>query len=175
MDGEQIYIIILRILHIAGAMLWFGGGVFIIYVLDPTVELAKEDGTRFMHLLNRQRQFTALMPAASGTTLLAGLLLYERVSAGFNSDWMSSRPGMVLSIGAVAGTIAFITGAVFRSRIDKKRVSIGEAIYQANNRPTPEQLQELGELGESADVVNRVMMFSIVIALIAMSSAQYMY
>ncbi len=62
------YRIVLRIVHIGAAMLWFGGAIVSAFFLDPTAKALGPAGAPFMdHLMNRRR-IGIYFPIVAGPT-----------------------------------------------------------------------------------------------------------
>jgi len=73
--GENImdvWLTILRIVHIIGGIIWVGFGIFLTFILLPALRHPGEEGLR----LYADLQLTRLMPIASSLTTVAGVLLY---------------------------------------------------------------------------------------------------
>src|SRR5512132_3321008 len=99
--GENMtYLIwLLRIIHIVGGIVWVGGTLIMTFFIAPTVGATAEAGQRFVgHLMNNLK-FSNRMAAASGSTILAGFILYWIDSQGFTSPWMTSGAGRGFGIG----------------------------------------------------------------------------
>src|SRR3954464_13427291 len=110
MSIASLYITLLRIIHIFGAVTWVGGSIFMASVMGPTVRAAGPDGGRFMMRLASFGQLSRVLTISGILTVLAGLLLYYPTSGGFNGAWLSSGHGITLTIGAIIGLLAFVHG-----------------------------------------------------------------
>lgn len=103
------YMVALRLIHIGGGVFWVGATFFIVLFLEPSVRAAGPDGAKVMQGL-QQRNLLNILPVVAALTLLSGVALYWRASVGFNTDWMASRIGASLTIGAVTSIVAFLLG-----------------------------------------------------------------
>ena len=90
-------------------MFWAGTVFFIVLFLEPSVRAAGPDGAKVMRGI-QQRNLLNILPVVAALTILSGVALYWRASVGFNGDWMASRIGTSLTIGAVASIAAFVIG-----------------------------------------------------------------
>jgi len=115
----EVYIIVLRILHIFAGIFWVGAALLTTFALIPMVKSVGGEGHKAMHLFLSKSRFPFFMPVTALVTTVAGLLLYERSSGGFDADWMRSANGIVLSIGVVAGILAFGHGIGLGRTSDK--------------------------------------------------------
>ncbi len=106
MDLEMVA---MRLIHIGLGVFWAGAIFFIVLFLEPSVRAAGPDGGRVMQGI-QQRKLLTILPVAAALTILSGIALYWRASVGFNADWMASRVGVSLTMGAVAAIVAFLIG-----------------------------------------------------------------
>src|SRR5512147_1330394 len=109
----SIAVIVLRILHIFGAIIWGGGAIMMEFFIAPSIAATADGGQQVARHLATKVRVHIFMMAAAITTILAGTLLYWRNSDGFSSAWMRSGAGIGFGIGAVFGVIALIFGAIF--------------------------------------------------------------
>ncbi|GAB4433631.1 MAG: hypothetical protein Kow00106_26620 [Anaerolineae bacterium] len=170
----DIVMIVLRLLHIFGGILWAGSAFFLVLVLMPAMNAMGQEGIRFRQSFLVKSRFNALMPVASVLTTLAGIILFVRVSDHFNSDWLSSDGGIVLSIGSLAGLMAFghgqsVTGPAFR-----RTATLLKAIEAQGSPPTEAQVAELQALGRKSARNARISILLLIIAIVGMSAARYM-
>ena len=101
--------LILRLIHIVCGVYWAGTLMFLATLLQPSVAEAGPAGAKVTQALMRRR-FLEIIPVMAILTILTGIDLYRRASGNFSMDWITSRPGMTLTIGAVAALIAFTIG-----------------------------------------------------------------
>ena len=101
--------IVMRLLHVVLGVFWAGALFFMAWFLIPSVGEAGPDGAKVVQALQRRGIMTVL-PIAAITTILSGLVLMWRVSAGFQPEWSRSPTGMALGIGAVAAIVGFGIG-----------------------------------------------------------------
>jgi len=168
----NIYILILRLVHVFAGVFWAGGVMMMAYFIEPTTRAAGPEGSRFMQRLSASR-FTPAMTLAAPLNVLAGLLLYFNDSAGFRVEWILSPTGIGFTIGALAGLMAFVIGFfVTRPTIANLGV-LGKEIQAAGKPPTPEQMTTLQGLQEKLTKASLQTSFAIVIAVLAMATARY--
>ncbi len=103
-------LIVLRIAHVGGAMIWFGGTTVSAFFLEPTAKALGREAQPFMdHLMNRRR-LGLMFPLVAGITILSGIALYWRGSGGLQLSWIASPTGFAFTVGGVAAIFAFIGG-----------------------------------------------------------------
>ncbi|MCZ6918607.1 MAG: hypothetical protein O7I93_17670 [Gemmatimonadetes bacterium] len=112
MNAEMI---VLRLLHIGLGVVWAGAIFFFVLFLEPAVRAAGPDGAKVMKGI-QQRHYMTILPVIAGLTLLTGLVLFMRLSAGRAAGWAASPVGMGYSIGGLAAIIAFFIGVFVMRR-----------------------------------------------------------
>jgi hypothetical protein len=168
----DIVLVLLRLIHIIAAVAWIGlGGVTALYI-GPAVGRAGESGLRFLKTLMTQTSYARVFPAASGITVLAGILLYL---IGNAMSHFTTTGNIVLGIGALAGLLAIIHGGAITGRATS---ALGAALAQyVPDGSQPISAEGLAALRErAAEVANhsRLSFLLTVIALIGMGSARYL-
>ena len=111
--GGALIVTILRLLHIVGGLVWVGAAIVMSFYVEPALDRAGADGRRIMRRLYIETSFPSLIPLSALVTTLAGLLLYGMLSY---HEALSSGMGLVLTLGALIGLLAFGHGwfAVWR-------------------------------------------------------------
>jgi uncharacterized membrane protein len=166
------YMVILRLIHIFAGIFWVGSAMFIAGFVMPTVRATQADGTRFMQGMYKHTRLLAAMPVAAILTTAAGVLLYVRVSDHFNSDWITATGGIVLTVGSVAGILAFGHGAATVGRLSgEMAAALREIEGQA---ATPDQLAHIQQLGRKLGTHSNISLVLMIIAVVGMASARYM-
>ena len=167
-----IYLTILRVIHIFAAVFWAGGAFFVVRVLLPTVQEAGPDGGKFMQRLAMSGRLTKGFAIASGVTVLSGALAFWPATGGLNMGYLRSGPGIVLTIGAIFGLLAFLHGTFITAPVARRSGELAKQMAARQGPPEPEQLKEaqaLGaKLGENA--VHSAIL--IALALLGMAAAQ---
>ncbi len=168
----NVLMIVLRIVHIFSGVFWVGASFFNIGFLQPTVQSTGNEGQKVMQHLTTQTRFTLTAYTAATLSLLSGWIMYWNLF-GFRLSILSSGYGLLLTIGAVAGTIAWIIALVFVRRAIAQMQAVGGAIQEQGGPPTPEQVSEMQAFGERLEKLGQWGVGFMVIALLGMSAAQY--
>jgi hypothetical protein len=113
------------------------------------------------------------MGIAALLTVISGVLMYWSVSNGFRLAWLATSSGIVLSIGALAGILAYVVGVTIHAPTGARLAAIGKEIAAAGGKPTPEQLQMLGKLQARIASANRWSAIFLITATIGMAIARY--
>ena len=85
------WLIVLRVVHVVAAMLWFGAAIVSSLYLQPTAAALGEPGQRFFDYLFNRRRYGVLFPIVALLTVLAGGALYWRDSNGLDGAWISTQ------------------------------------------------------------------------------------
>ncbi|HEX6035344.1 MAG TPA: hypothetical protein VFY83_12945 [Anaerolineales bacterium] len=163
----NIYLVwLLRIIHIVAGVFWVGGILIMTFFVGPTVGATGEAGQKFVaHLMNNLK-FSNRMAAASGLTILAGLILYFRGGTAF----FESPFGIGLGIGAVFALIGFVSG-MFIGRTIKAMAQLGA---QMQGKPSPDQLRQMQALQKRQMTVSMISTISVLLATVFMAIARYL-
>ncbi len=166
----DIVLVLLRLIHIVAAFVWFGVGFSQAVVLEPIIAAAGTAGMRFSMARFENRFYKMVFPIAAGVTMLAGILLYI---VGNSTSHFSQTGNIVLGIGAVAGIIAVIHGGI-------STAPAGEAMGAAYRQ----YLTDDGISAEGTPVIRervallknhtRISFVLMVIALVCMGSVRYL-
>ena len=167
----MIYLIwLLRIIHIVGGIFWVGGTLIMTFFIGPTVGATAEAGQRFVGHLMNDLKFSNRMAIASGSTILAGFILYWIDSQGFTSAWMSSGAGRGFGIGAGFALIGFVFG-ILVGRTTKAMAQVGA---QIQGKPSPDQMTQLQALRKKQATYSMIAAVTLILATIFMAIARYL-
>ena len=107
--------VVLRIVHILAGVFWVGAALTVILFIQPTAKEVGPAAGPFMSHLAGSKRLVDFVLGAAGLTILAGLLMYWRVSGGLDPDWIGSTYGLSITVGALCGIGAVaIAGSVVR-------------------------------------------------------------
>ncbi len=165
------YVLVLRIIHILGGVFWAGSAFLLTGYIAPTASQMRPEGPKFMQRLVLGTGYLSAIGIAAGLAILSGLLLYWRASGGLQTEWLSTGTGVMFTIGGLAAIGAGVFGGLIASN-GKKLATLGASL---EGPPSPEQAAELGHLqnrGANLGAANAVLL---VITIIAMASAQYVF
>lgn len=167
------YLIILRLIHITCGIFWAGATIYLASFVSPAVKAIGPEGNKFMQQLAKTNKLPLVMTLAATLTVVAGLLLFWELSDGFQSEWMKTKHGMVLSIGGGLAIIAYLEGLFVTRPTVEKINKIGKAIALAGGQSTEEQMQQLMKLRKKIFSANNLVAFLLALTVIAMSLIKY--
>ena len=166
--------VVLRIVHILAGVFWVGAAFVTILFLQPTArEVGPAAGPFMAHLAGKKKLVDWVLRAA-GLTVLAGLLMYWRVSGGLDGDWLMSAPGVSLTIGALCAIAAFSLGLSIVRPTILATLAIGREVAARGGPPTPEQGAQLQALQKRGTAVGQVVLPLLVVAVAGMAAARYL-
>ena len=172
--SDQIYLTILRILHIGAGIFWAGTAIHLAFFAEPAIKASGLAGKTYMQKLTNTNGFPIMILLSAVITIVAGFLLIWKLSDGFQSTWMSSKHGMVLTAGAGFALIAFIVGFSVNRPAGMKIAKIGKEVAAAGGQTTPQQLEELERLGNKIGSAGRVIAILLILAILGMSAFRYL-
>ncbi|HYI67879.1 MAG TPA: hypothetical protein VEW95_13240 [Candidatus Limnocylindrales bacterium] len=167
-------LILLRIVHVGAAMIWFGGAIVSSFFLQPTVETLGAKAGPFMEHLMVRRKMGVLFPVVAGLTILSGAALYWRDSNGLNGAWITSATGLAFTIGGLAAIIAFVLGGILIGPGIAEQTAVRGELANSNGEPTPEQRDRLARAEGKLKLAGRIDLPLLILAALTMAVARYL-
>ena len=169
------YMIILRIVHILAGILWAGWAFGLVAFIEPASRAAGPEGGKFMQALVGKTRLVQAMTVAPLLVILTGLLMYWPVSGGLSGRWIVSGPGVALTIGSLAGIVAYITGLMINRPAAERMAALSREMQSVAGSPSPNQIAELRARQKQLSKGGLYAAILLVISVIGMSSAQYLH
>lgn len=166
----DLYLVILRLIHIVAGVFWAGAAFFNVLLLEPAINASGPEGQKTMGALQRLGMVMALT-VAGALTILSGLLLYGRDSGGFQMSWMASPQGAVFTLGALAGIVGGALGGSMVGGGARRLGELGAAVAQAGGKPTDEQAAQMASLKNRIHVGGQLNAALLLIAVMCMAIA----
>jgi uncharacterized membrane protein len=172
--SDQTYMLILRILHIGFGIFWAGSVFSFVLFIAKAVKASGPEGGKFMQQLGKTGYPIAVMITAI-ISILAGILLIAKLSAGFQAAWFTTTYAHILTTGGVLAVIAFIIGFTVNRPAADRINAISSAIAKSGGPPTPEQIQELAALRKKLFTASNIIAVLLAFVVLAMSIFRYVY
>ena len=139
-----------------------GAAIVMSCYIEPALDGAGADGKPVLRRLYSESNLTSLIPLSALITTVAGLLLYGLMAY---HEAMSSSMGLVLTLGALVGLLAFGHGffAVWRSAGRFAAMATSDSADEATLTQLQDKLRRNG----------RVSMWLAVVSLVLMAGARY--
>lgn len=168
----ELYVIVLRILHIFGGVFWAGTTFLFTGYVGPAIKASGPEGSKFMQALFSQTRFLRVIAAASGLTALSGLLLYWPASGGLRGAWIGTGAGLGLILGGLAGLVAFGIAMGMQNRAGRRLARLGLEMQAAGSPPTPEQGAQMQAAARAISQGGQWSSVLLIIAILGMAVAQ---
>jgi uncharacterized membrane protein len=165
---DELLMVVLRLVHIFGAVFWAGGSFFMVSFIQPAVLATGAEGQKFMQHLGLKTRLSTSMAGAGFFTVASGLIIYGMI---FRSNPFASLYGVSLTLGAIAGIAAWIAGYYFQGRSVARMKVLSEQMGSAGGPPSPDQIAEMQELAKKLTIGGRISATLLTIALIGMAAA----
>ncbi len=170
------YMLVFRIVHILAGVLWVGSIFLFVVYLQPSAAAIAPAGAPFMaQLLGKRRLVDGIITVAA-ISVTGGLFLYWHDWHLFDSfgDWIGSRFGIALTVGAVSALVALAFG-IFVTRPNVMRLlALGRQVAESGGPPSPEVAAEMGAIQGRLKVFARASLALLVLSVLAMSTARYL-
>ena len=98
----------LLVIHVFSAFFWFGGSVFLIRFVAPTVAASGEEGLRFFMRMAETTRFSNALIGSGGLAVLSGAGLLGVVTGGFNPSLLGSSTSLTLLAGGLCALAAWL-------------------------------------------------------------------
>jgi Na+/glutamate symporter len=118
--------------------------------------------------MNNQK-FSSRMAAASGSSILAGAILFA-LDARAGATWARSSFATGLSIGAGFALIGFVFG-ILVGRTSRAMAQLGA---QLQGKPTSEQLLQMQKIQKQQATYSTLSTITLILAVVFMAIARYM-
>jgi hypothetical protein len=163
----------LRVLHIVVGVFWVGTVIFMAAFLSPSVRAAGPGGGAVIQQIVGVRRLPIWLMGGMAVTLLSGLGLYWRDSAGFHSAWLGSGAGKTFGLGAAVAIGASILGMAINMPTGRRLADILGRLQSAGRPPTPDEQATLAALQARLGRASVVAAILLVIATLLMAIARY--
>ena len=176
MIATDWYMVVLRLVHITAGVLWVGSVFLFVIFVQPSAAAIAPAGAPFMAELLGKRRLVDRIIAIGATAVVAGLLMYWKDWHDYASfsDWIGSRFGLALTIGALSAIWALGIG-IFGTRPNVERLLVlGREVAASGAPPTREVAAEIGAIQGRLRTLARVGLGLLIVAVLLMSTARYL-
>ena len=170
----DLLVIVLRLLHVGGAMTWFGGAIVGGFFLAPTAKALGGEAQAFMGYLTTRRRLGVFFPIVAAVTVLSGAALYWRDSGGLQLSWITTPVGLGFTIGAIAGIATFVGGAILVGPSIAEQTAVQAEVAASGRPPTEAHRARLARADRKMRLANRIDMPLILTAGLTMAVARYL-
>lgn len=101
-----------------------------------------------MQNLASKRRLSESLATAGLLSVVSGLLLYWPASSGLSLHWISTRVGMSVTIGGLAGIATFLIGMLVNRPAVVQMGELGARMQAQDGPPDPDTLAEIERVCE---------------------------
>ena len=170
---DHAWLLLLRLVHVVGGMIWMGSMVMLAGFVLPTQALEGHDGGRFIQRMMIERRLNTALAVIGGLAILSGIILYVRATMGTGGAFAHSHAGRVFGVGGVLAILAAAIGGAMGSRSAREAGELRARIAAERRAPTAEELTELGNIGARGARGARISAWLLVLSAAAMAVARY--
>jgi len=174
MIAASPFMLVFRFLHIVAGVLWVGSAFLFVGFIGPS---AAEVGPAAGPLLTaavKKRRVVKVITGLGVVNVLAGWVLWLRnMDLSGLDNWVSSRFGLVITIGAVLATISMFVGTIGVGRNVERLVDVGNEVAASGGPPSTEQQARIGHLTSALERYGKLDLVLLLLATIAMATARY--
>jgi uncharacterized membrane protein len=168
-------LVVLRVLHIGAGIFWVGSAFLFFFFVEPSTRVLSPDPRQgFLAELMGRRRAPAYIFYASLVTVLAGLALYWRASAGLQPEWITSPNGIGFTIGGLGALASFFIGALVIVPTIRNLGMLGAQIAAEQRPPTESEAGTLERFERRLAIAGRWDLVGLSIAVLFMAIARYL-
>lgn len=156
-------------------VLWVGSTFLFSAFIGPSAAEVGPSAGPLLTVLVKKRKLPRVIESLSGVTVLAGWILWLRNVDlyGGLGNWLDSTFGIVITIGAVLATAAFVIGLRGIAPNVVRLVDLGGEIAASGGPPTPEQGAEMARIQKTLESASKIDLVLLLLAVTAMATARY--
>ena len=173
MLATDVPMVLLRIVHIVTGVIWVGSLFVVVVFLQPIAVAIGPAAAPFMAELRRRRLVDVILVDALNT-IAAGSFLYWHdwhLLPSFG-DWIGSRFGATLTVGALLAISVILIAAVVTRPTIGRLGTLGRQAAEAGGA-SPELTAQIAAAQRRLAVAERTSLTLAVLAVLAMASARY--
>lgn len=165
-------LIVLRIIHVVGGIVWVGGGVLMAFFIGPALQSAGPAAGPIMGALQK-RKFMVILPIIALLTMLSGLRLMMIMSSNFGPGYFRSPMGQTFSVAGLLAILAFVIGILVNRPTMLKLGSLQQSM--ASDPVSKDKIAaEIKKLQQRMAIAGWVVTAMLLAAATGMAVARYM-
>ena len=165
--------ILLRLIHVVGAIIWVGTATFTAFFLIPALKDTPATMGQVAQALNK-RGFMIFMPVMGLLVILSGITLLWVTSGGHIGEYMQSSTGHTFVMAGGVGILSLIVGILFTKPANMKVGMLGAQLAAATDPAEKTRLGgEMAAAGKKAAMLTLVVTLMMIIAAAGMAVARY--
>jgi uncharacterized membrane protein len=173
--ATSVFMIVFRFFHILSGVLWVGSAFLFVAVIGPSAAEVGPAAGPLLSVAVKKRKVVKLITALGGITVLAGWIIWLRDMSAYGGfgEWLGTRFGIGITIGAVLATIAVFEGSINVGGNVERLVDLGEEIAASGAPPSAEMQQRMATISAHLETHGKIDLLLLVLAVTAMATARY--
>jgi hypothetical protein len=173
--AAEPYMLVFRVLHIGGGVLWVGSTFLFSAFIGRAAAAVGPAAGPMLHQLVVEEKVTKAITGLSVVTVAAGGFVYwhDLQIAGSLADFVGTDFGLALTIGAALGITAMFWGISQVGQKIEQMVAFAGTALTAEGPPDPEVVEEMDRRGARLRTNGVIDLLLQLGAVIAMSTARY--
>ena len=168
----QVELLVLRVIHVVGAIIWVGSGVMMMFFIAPALAPLGPTAGQVMANLQK-RKFMVVLPTIAILTILSGLRLMMIASANFGAGYFATNSGRTFAAAGAAGMLAFLIGIVVNRPVMLKMGKLQQSV--ASDPLSKDAIAaEVRKLQQRAAMAGTVVTILLLLAAVGMAVARYL-
>jgi hypothetical protein len=169
------FMIVFRFLHITAGVLWVGSAFLFVGFIGPSAAEVGPSAGPLLHVVVKKRKVAKVITGLATVTVVAGWIMWLRLVSQAPSlgDWVGHSYGLVLKIGGVLATIAFLLGYFGVGKNVERLVDLSDEVAASGGPPSPEQQAAIQHIGGELEKHGKLDLVLLLLAVVAMATAQY--
>jgi uncharacterized membrane protein len=168
----QAELLVLRIVHIVGAVVWAGTSLFVALFLMPALATAGPAAGPVMGALVKRKLFT-IVPTTAVLMMLAGLRMMWINSMGFSASYFAATGGRTYVAGAVLALAAFTIFMAVNHPAIPRIMQMGQQLAQAPEAERGAIAAQLNALRARAGKASLASALLLTLAAVTMAIGRY--
>lgn len=167
--------LVFRTLHIMAGVAWAGSAFLFTVFIEPAAAKLGPAAGPFMEETIGRRKVPEIVTAIAGLTVVAGWVLWFNGwnNVGSFGDWVGTSFGLMMTIGGLAATGAFVAGVVGIPPNLRRLNELAAQVEAAGGAPTPEQASQIGAIQGRMRALSWLDLSLLAIAVFCMATARY--
>lgn len=165
-------LIVLRVVHVLGGVMWVGTGVFMMFFLGPALQTMGPAAGQVMGGLQK-RKFMVVLPIVALLTMLSGLRLMMIASGNFGAGYFQTPMGKTFAGAGALAILAFVIGLVVNRPTMVKMGTLQQSM--ASDPVSKDKIAaEIKALQQRMAIAGTIVTAMLLLAAAGMAVARYM-
>ena len=169
------FMLIFRFFHILAGVLWVGSAFLFVAFIGPSAAEVGPSAGPLLTAAVKKRKAARVITGLGFTNVIAGWVLWLKNMSLYGSvgTWVTSRFGLVITIGGALATVAAFVGYLGVGRGVEELVDVGNEVAASGDMPTADQQARIDRLSAALETHGKIDLALLLLAVTAMATARY--